>query len=87
MIEVSPVWVYVMFIMIAAIVVAVSLMVVSAKQISPEKIAAESEEFAGVVRDSKGPVTYFLWACYAGLFLWVVAYLIQHAGEFFQLSY
>jgi Na+/serine symporter len=85
--QVDPYWTYVAILMIASLGVITYLMVKSAKQFPPERVEETAHEFAGVIKDSHGPVTYFLWATYMGLLVWAVAYLIQHSHEFLELGY
>ena len=87
MIQVDPYWFYVTAFMIVALGVITYLIVTSSKEYPPEKVEAEAHDFAGVIRDGHGEITIFLWATYAGLIIWVVAYLIQHWHEFLQLGY
>lgn len=87
MIQVDPYWFYVAIFMIVALGVITYLIVTSSKEYPPEKVEAEAHDFAGVIRDGHGEITIFLWATYAGLIIWVVAYLIQHGHEFLQLGY
>jgi len=58
------------------------LIVRSSDEYSVEETEKNSEEFAGEIRDSKGPVTKWLWVVYIGLIIWTLAYLVQHWSEF-----
>ena len=82
MVLVDPTFVYVTLFLVAACAVAIYLIVRSSSEYSVEETEKNSEEFAGVIRDSKGPVTRWLWVVYVGLIIWALAYLIQHWGEF-----
>lgn len=86
-VQVDPYWVYVMTFIIVSLGVVTYLIVKSARQFPPEKVEETAHDFAGVIRDAHGPITYFLWATYVGLIVWAIAYLIQHGSEFLQLGY
>ena len=58
------------------------LMVRSSDEFTVEETEHNSDEFAGVIRDSHGPVTTWLWVAYIVIAVWAIAYLIQHAAEF-----
>ena len=87
MIQVDPYWLYVSLFMIVSLSVITYLMVRSAKEYPPEKVEAEAHDFAGVIKDGHGEITLFLWATYAGLVIWAIAYMIRHGYEFLQLGY
>ena len=87
MIQVDPYWLYVTVFMIISLSVITYLIVRSSKEDPPEKVDAEAHEFAGVIKDGHGRITLFLWATYAGLIVWVVAYMVQHWYEFLELGY
>ncbi len=79
---VNPTYAYLALVLIGAAVLVIYLIVRSSDEFSVEDTEANSEDFAGVIRDSKGPVTKWLWAVYIALAVWAIAYLIQHWGEF-----
>ena len=79
---VDPTYAYLALVMVGAAVLVIYLIVRSSDEFSVEDTEANSEDFAGVIRDSKGPVTKWLWAVYIALAVWGIAYLIQHWGEF-----
>jgi hypothetical protein len=58
------------------------LMVRGSDEFSVEETEHNSDDFAGVIRDSHGPVTKWLWIAYIVMTVWAIAYLIQHAAEF-----
>jgi hypothetical protein len=87
MIQVDPYWLYVTTFMIIALSVITYLIVRSSKEYPPEKVEADAHEFAGVIKDGHGEITLFLWATYAGLVVWALAYLVQHWNEFLELGY
>lgn len=86
-VEVTPIWVYITVIIIAAFVVSISLMVKSSGEFSPEEVEEEADTFAGDIRDSHGPITTFLWVSYAGLAIWAIIYFYLHFNEFLSLFY
>lgn len=81
-VELAPYGVYLAVFLIAAVIIAIILIVRSSDEYSVEETEKNSEEFAGEIRDSKGPVTKWLWAVYIGLIIWALAYLVQHWSEF-----
>lgn len=81
-VEINPNSVYLALFLIAAVVIAIILIVRSSDEYSVEETERNSEEFAGEIRDSKGPVTKWLWVAYVVLVVWAVAYLAQHWSEF-----
>ncbi len=81
-VELAPNDVYLALFLIAAVIIAIILIIRSSDEYSVEETEKNSEEFAGVIRDSKGPVTKWLWAVYIVLIIWALAYLVQHWSEF-----
>jgi hypothetical protein len=81
-VELSAYDVYLALFLIAAVIIAIALIVRSSDEFSVQKTQEYSEEFAGEIRDSKGPVTKWLWVAYIVLIIWAVAYLAQHWSEF-----
>jgi hypothetical protein len=79
---VDPTFAYLALVLVGTGVLLMYLIVRSSDEFSVEETEANSEDFASVIRDSKGPVTKWLWAAYIGLVVWAVAYLIQHWAEF-----
>ena len=79
---VDPTYAYLALVFVGAAVLVIYLIVRSSDEFSVEDTEANSEDFAGEIRDSKGPVTKWLWAVYIALAVWAIAYLIQHWGEF-----
>lgn len=79
---VDPTYVYITLAIIAAGVILMWLMVRSSDEFSVEETEHNSDDFAGVVRDSHGPVTTWLWVAYLVMVVWAIAYLIQHSSEF-----
>ena len=87
MILVDQYWLYVTTFMIIALSAITYLIVRSSRQEPADKIDSTAHEFAGVIKDGHGKITMFLWATYAGLVIWAIAYLIQHGQEFLELGY
>jgi hypothetical protein len=79
---VDPTYAYISLAIIAAGVTLMWLMVRSSDEFTVEETQHNSDDFAGVIRDSHGPVTSWLWVAYAVMIVWAVAYLIQHISEF-----
>jgi uncharacterized membrane protein len=79
---VDPTFVYVGLAILTAGVILMFLMVRSSDEFTVEETEHNSDEFAGVIRDSHGPVTSWLWVAYIVIAVWAIAYLIQHAAEF-----
>jgi hypothetical protein len=67
---------------VAAASILMYLMVRSSDDFTVEEMEENSDDFAGVIRDSHGPVTKWLWVAYIVMVIWAIAYLIQHIAEF-----
>lgn len=67
---------------IFAAVTGIWLTVRSGDKYSIEDANAHAEEFGGVIAESHGPVTDFLYVGYAVMIIWALAYLWEHWGEF-----
>jgi hypothetical protein len=59
--ELAPYDIYLALFLIAAVIIAIALIVRSSDEYSIEKTQKNSEEFAGEIRDSEGPVTKWLY--------------------------
>jgi hypothetical protein len=81
-VAVDPVYAYITVAIIAAASILMYLMVRSSDEFSVEETEKNSDDFAGVIRDSHGPVTSWLWVAYIVMVIWAIAYLIQHGAEF-----
>jgi hypothetical protein len=79
---VDPTYAYIAIGIIAAGVILMWLMVRSSDEFTVEETEHNSDDFAGVIRDSHGPVTTWLWVAYIVIAIWAIAYLIQHIAEF-----
>jgi hypothetical protein len=79
---VDPTYMYMGLAILAAGAILVYLMVKSSDEFTVEETEHNSDDFAGVIRDSHGPVTTWLWVAYIVMAVWAIAYLIQHAAEF-----
>lgn len=82
LVMVDPTYVYITLGIVAAGVILIGLMVKSSDEFSVEETEHNADEFAGVIRDSHGPVTTWLWVAYIVIVVWAIAYLIQHGAEF-----
>jgi diacylglycerol kinase len=82
---VDPTFAYITLAIIVAGVILMWLMVKSSDEYTVEQTEEDSEDFAGEIRDSHGPVTRWLWVAYVVIFVWAIAYLIQHSAEFPRL--
>jgi hypothetical protein len=82
---VDPTFAYITLAIIVAGVILMWLMVKSSDDYTVEETDEASEDFAGEIRDSNGPVTRWLWVAYVVIFVWAIAYLIQHSAEFPRL--
>lgn len=71
---------------IIAIIIGVWLAIKNGDKYSLEDANAHAEEFGGVIAESHGPITTFLYVSYAIMILWALAYLWQHWSEFADLS-
>ena len=81
-VAVDPVYAYIAVAIIAAGSILMYLMVKSSDEFSVEETEKNSDDFAGVIKDSHGPVTTWLWVAYIVMVIWAIAYLIQHSVEF-----
>jgi hypothetical protein len=81
-VQVDPLYAYITVGIIAAGAILMYLMVKSSDEFSVEETERNSDDFAGVIRDSHGPVTRWLWVAYIVMVVWAIAYLIQHISEF-----
>ncbi len=82
MVFVNPTFAYLTLVLVGGGVLLMYLIVRSSDEYSVKETEENSEDFAGQVRDSNGPVTKWLWAVYIALAIWAIAYLAQHWGEF-----
>jgi hypothetical protein len=78
----DPIVVYGTLFIVAAACILIYLMIKSSDDYTVEQTEENAEEFADQARESKGPVTKWLWAVYLGLIIWAIAYLMQHWSEF-----
>jgi hypothetical protein len=69
---------------IAALAVIVFLAVKSGERYEHSDAHVHSTEYAGIIREGHGPLTWFLIAAFIIVFLWTAVYLAGHAGEFSQ---
>ncbi|MCW4007041.1 MAG: hypothetical protein NWF04_10710 [Candidatus Bathyarchaeota archaeon] len=81
-VQVNPIYAYITLIFVAAGSILMYLMVKSSKEFTVEETEKNSDDFAGVIRDSHGPVVTWLWVAYVAMVIGVIAYLIQHSAEF-----
>ena len=81
-VAVDPVYAYITLAVIAAGSILMYLMVKSSDEFSVEETEKNSDDFAGEIRDSHGPITSWLWIAYIVMIIWAIAYLIQHSAEF-----
>ena len=79
---VDPTFAYIGMGIVAIAVILIWLMVRSSNEFTVEDTEKNADDFAGVIKDSHGPVTTWLWVAYAVIIIWAIAYLIQHAAEF-----
>jgi hypothetical protein len=81
-VQVNPTYVYLGLIVLSVGVILMYLMVRGSDEFTVEETEHNSDEFAGVIRDSHGPIPRWLWIAYVVIAIWAIAYLIQHAAEF-----
>lgn len=67
---------------VGATVAAIALAMASGDRYSQRDAEAHAADYAGVIREAHGPLTAFLWASYAVIGVWTVAYLVMHWSEF-----
>lgn len=68
--------------LIIAFLVAIILAVLDGIKYTTSDMDKDASNYAQVIRESKGPVTGFLWASYAAMLIFTVVYLINHWSEF-----
>jgi hypothetical protein len=81
-VQVDPFYAYVTAGIVAAGAILMYLMVKSSDEFTVEESEENSDEFAGVIKDSHGPITTWLWVAYLTIAIWAIAYLLQHISEF-----
>ena len=81
-VAVDPTYAYIALAIIAVGSILMWLMVKSSDEFRVEETEKNADDFAGVIRDSHGPVTTWLWVAYIVMIIWAIAYLIQHSAEF-----
>jgi hypothetical protein len=81
-VRVDPLYAYITVGIVAAGAILMYLMVKSSDDFTVEETEKNSDDFAGVIRDSHGPVTTWLWIAYIAMVTWAIAYLLQHISEF-----
>jgi hypothetical protein len=81
-VQVNSFYAYVTLGIVTAASVLMYLMVKSSEEFTVEETEKNSDDFAGVIKDSHGPVTTWLWVAYIVMVVWAIAYLIQHISEF-----
>ena len=82
MVFVDPIFAYISLAFIAGGSILMYLIVKSAGEFSVEDTEKNADEYAGIIKESYGPITTWLWVVYIAMIVWAIAYLIQHAGEF-----
>ena len=81
-VQVDPLYAYITAGIVAGGAILMYLMVKSSDEFTVEETEKNSDDFAGVIRDSHGPITTWLWVAYLALVIWAIAYLLQHISEF-----
>lgn len=81
-VKVDNFYAYVTVGIVAAGAILMYLMVKSSEEFTVKETEENSDDFAGVIKDSHGPVTTWLWVAYIVMVFWAIAYLIQHISEF-----
>jgi hypothetical protein len=81
-VQVDSLYAYITVGIVAAGAILMYLMVKSSGEFTVEETEKNSDEFAGVIKDSHGPITTWLWVAYVVMVVWAIAYLIQHISEF-----
>jgi hypothetical protein len=82
LVQVDPLYAYITVGIVAAGAILMYIMVKSSDEFTVEETEKSSDEFAGVIKDSHGPITTWLWVAYVVMVVWALAYLIQHISEF-----
>jgi len=58
------------------------ILLIRGSKYSVSDTQAHSTDFAGIIQEGHGGMTAFLWLLFAGMFVWVIVYLIIHWHEF-----
>ena len=80
----SLVWLTVLIVLSSLIFVWLSAK--NKDQYSFEDANSHAEEFGGVIAESHGPITTFLYVLYFIMLVWTIAYFAAHWGEFGSIS-
>lgn len=81
-VQVNSFYAYVTLGIVAAGTILMYLMVKSSDEFTVKETEENSDDFAGVIKDSHGPITTWLWVAYIVMVIWAIAYLLQHISEF-----
>jgi hypothetical protein len=81
-VQVNSFYAYVTLGIVAAGTILMYLMVKSSDEFTVKETEENSDDFAGVIKDSHGPITTWLWVAYIIMVIWAIAYLLQHISEF-----
>ena len=81
-VAIDPIYAYITLAIVAAGSILMYLMVKSSDEFTVEETEKNADDFAGVIRDSHGPVNTWLWVAYIVMVIWAIAYLVQHSAEF-----
>lgn len=79
----SPLWL--VLIWIAALSCALALALRSGDRYSPADAREHDAEYGDGVREAHGPITAFLWVCYAAALLFTVGYSIAHWADLVEM--
>ena len=69
-------------IIIISLAVLIFLAVKSGERYEHSDAHVHSTQYADIIREGHGPLTWFLIAAFAAVFLWTAVYLAGHAREF-----
>lgn len=78
-------WVGITLLTIISSIIIIWLGVANGDKYTADDTNAHAEDFGGVIAESHGPITTFLWVVYAVLVIWTLAYLWIHRAEFYEL--
>lgn len=76
-------WLTIVWVVLLVVSVAISLR--SGDAYSAHDAEEHATEYGGVIREAHGPITLFLWLCYASALVFTVAYSVTHWSDIAQM--
>lgn len=79
----KPLWLVLVW--VAALSGALALAIRSGDRYSVHDAEEHATAYGGSAREAHGPVTAFLWVCYAAVLVFTIGYSIAHRGDVVEL--